>query len=830
MSAKEKEQLQAELSILKELRHPNIVAYYEREHKKQSADLNIYMEYCGNGDLGNHIKNLKLRNQFAPEEFVWSIFSQLVTALYRCHYGENPPEVGTNLMGLGDDAKPKIRSKQQQYMILHRDLKPENGTWKTFRPHLDLRYISSSNSPIVFLGADNSVKLGDFGLSKIMSSHDFASTYVGTPFYMSPEICASERYTLYSDIWGLGCIIYELCAKEPPFNARTHLELIQKIKSGKFSPLPNFYSQELQNVISNCLKVHPNHRPDTAHLLNLPIVKLMRKAQEVTRVGQKAVLEKEQALRTLEEIKAKLEEAEKKTHRMHGEVDASLRREWEVKARLEIDRQVGIELEKLRKTFEVELNRRVESEVQQRLLSMEQNGRTSSDASWASEDLSNRTAASSPRSSTPELKGLLNLPSVSQSTAASADDDFPSSTDISSLSLDSPLQSKGSSAASSDNPNVGAGKPAKRSGRTPFTRARTMFAAPSEATAIPSPADVEMADPSPMSIASLSLSPRRHGACGMLQAPDPPKRRDNIFTAASRRLEPLSPDSDDDSDDSDAAVSPTPGNISRPSASAHGSVQGGDYDDHDGVADLPTPSRPAATATVARAHLAVALPPSSAISGDPFKPASRPSRPTMARQKTMPVPQRPTAAAAAPSIFEPTSKATAAAAAAATTTAAAQRPTSAVPVVAASPARPRSSAAVNDNGSPTRRGGAATNPASAANNATGGQSSQQQLKKLKAENEELVRRVHRNNLHGRTLVELAQERVGPVGKPATGTKEKEKGREGEKEKREEVAHVGGLGDKPSLPVVWDPERDEMPSPFLVRGQRPVVAGARAAWR
>ena len=127
MSAKEKEQLQAELSILKELRHPNIVAYYEREHKKQSADLNIYMEYCGNGDLGNHIKNLKLKNQYAPEEFVWSIFSQLVTALYRCHYGETPPDVGTNLMGLGGDAKPKIKSKQQLYMILHRDLKPENG-------------------------------------------------------------------------------------------------------------------------------------------------------------------------------------------------------------------------------------------------------------------------------------------------------------------------------------------------------------------------------------------------------------------------------------------------------------------------------------------------------------------------------------------------------------------------------------------------------------------------------------------------------------------------------------------------------------------------------
>ena len=67
--------------------------------------------------------------------------------------------------------------------------------------------IFETNSVLVFLGEDNSVKLGDFGLSKMIKSHDFASTYVGTPFYMSPEICAAEKYTLKSDIWSLGCKI-----------------------------------------------------------------------------------------------------------------------------------------------------------------------------------------------------------------------------------------------------------------------------------------------------------------------------------------------------------------------------------------------------------------------------------------------------------------------------------------------------------------------------------------------------------------------------------------------------------------------------------------------
>src|SRR5438045_8055818 len=98
----------------------------------------------------------------------------------------------------------------------------------------------------------------------MIQSHDFASTYVGTPFYMSPEICAAERYTLKSDIWSLGCIIYELCAKEPPFNANTHFQLIQKIKEGRIAPIPSVYSPELFNVIKDCLKFNTLRRHDTS--------------------------------------------------------------------------------------------------------------------------------------------------------------------------------------------------------------------------------------------------------------------------------------------------------------------------------------------------------------------------------------------------------------------------------------------------------------------------------------------------------------------------------------------------------------------------------------
>lgn len=128
MSQKEREQLQAELSILKELRHPNIVAYFERDHIKASQDLHLYMEYCGNGDLGRVIRDLKNKNQVCEEEFVWSIFSQIISALYRCHYGEDPPAAGRNVMGLAANAKPS-RDARSRPMILHRDLKPENSEW-----------------------------------------------------------------------------------------------------------------------------------------------------------------------------------------------------------------------------------------------------------------------------------------------------------------------------------------------------------------------------------------------------------------------------------------------------------------------------------------------------------------------------------------------------------------------------------------------------------------------------------------------------------------------------------------------------------------------------
>ena len=446
MSTKEREQLNAEISILGSLRHPNIVAYYHRDHLKSSSELHMYMEYCGGGDLADYIKNLKSAGRKAPEEFVWMIFSQLVTALYRCHYGKDAPPVGSNVMAPTPAEEGGLRRKTE-VMILHRDLKPDN----------------------IFIGEDDTVKLGDFGLSKLMHCHDYASTYVGTPYYMSPEICAAEKYTLQSDIWSLGCIMYELCTTKPPFDAKSHFELITKIKAGRFEPIGPTYSPELASVISSCLKTNARLRPVTKQLIHMPVVRMMRKEREMVEVGSRMHAKEQEMNQKIAEAQALLEslnkEIERKKAEMRLEVEASVRREWEVKAQLEINRlvaeKVQQEVQRLRGLFDTEVGNRVEVRVAERLREIQ---------ATVVEPLSANTSQQSAPSPT---------------------------TDLTSLSFNSPM-------------NASTRKPKKPqlSTRTPFARARTQIDAPS-------PVDVDMASPSPAphhSIASLGLSPRRAAA------------------------------------------------------------------------------------------------------------------------------------------------------------------------------------------------------------------------------------------------------------------------------------------------------------------------------
>ena len=120
----------------------------------------------------------------------------------------------------------------------------------------------------MFIGHDDMLKLGDFGLSKALASAAFTNTYVGTPYvprirapahtcsyYMSPELIQNLAYDSKSDIWALGCLIYELCARQPPFaEARTQAELSKLIRDGLIPSLPDGYSSQLGQLIRSMLR------------------------------------------------------------------------------------------------------------------------------------------------------------------------------------------------------------------------------------------------------------------------------------------------------------------------------------------------------------------------------------------------------------------------------------------------------------------------------------------------------------------------------------------------------------------------------------------------
>jgi serine/threonine protein kinase len=137
---------------------------------------------------------------------------------------------------------------------------------------------------LVFLDKALNVKLGDFGLSRVIENpeEEFAKTYVGTPFYMSPELVDSARYNSKSDIWALACLIYELCCLEPPFQAKSQSGLIFKIKEGKVRSLPVHYSSELEHVIRSMFQIKQEDRPDSCKLLEHPRIKLAIREQELS--------------------------------------------------------------------------------------------------------------------------------------------------------------------------------------------------------------------------------------------------------------------------------------------------------------------------------------------------------------------------------------------------------------------------------------------------------------------------------------------------------------------------------------------------------------------
>ncbi|XP_063776693.1 serine/threonine-protein kinase Nek1 isoform X2 [Pseudophryne corroboree] len=219
MSNKEREESRREVAVLANMKHPNIVQY--KESFEENGCLYIVMDYCEGGDLFKRINTQK--GVLFSEDQILDWFIQLCLALKHVH-----------------DRK-----------ILHRDIKSQN----------------------IFLTKSGTIQLGDFGIARVLNSTvELARTCIGTPYYLSPEICENRPYNNKSDIWALGCVLYEMCTLKHAFEAGNMKNLVLKIIRGSYPPVSLHYSYDLRNLLSMLFKRNPRDRPSVNSILEKPFI------------------------------------------------------------------------------------------------------------------------------------------------------------------------------------------------------------------------------------------------------------------------------------------------------------------------------------------------------------------------------------------------------------------------------------------------------------------------------------------------------------------------------------------------------------------------------
>jgi len=221
MDSKERRDAVNEVRVLSSLKHPYVVAY--RESFLDNRTLCIVMDYAEGGDLHNRIALTRKAGQTFAEAQVVRWITQASLALKHIH----------------------------ERHVLHRDLKSQN----------------------LFLTGSGRLRIGDFGIAKVLdSTNAFAKTTIGTPYYLSPEICQERPYSWSSDVWALGCILFEVAALRVPFDAPNIRALVTKITRGPTPAVPSRYSPELQRLCGDLLQREEKRRPSSVDVLKYPII------------------------------------------------------------------------------------------------------------------------------------------------------------------------------------------------------------------------------------------------------------------------------------------------------------------------------------------------------------------------------------------------------------------------------------------------------------------------------------------------------------------------------------------------------------------------------
>ena len=222
LNKNQKERAINEIQILSSLNHPNIIKFKEAFFDKPSNTLNLAMEYTDNDNLSVKIHFASKKKLYLEESIIWDVLIQILIGLNYLH----------------------------KKGIIHKNIKSKN----------------------IFLTRKRLVKITDFSSCYIINKENKNKYQTGLESYIAPELLKEQQYNDKCDIWSVGCIAYEMASLSLPFKGKDNESLFNNISSGKFNPVPDFYSKNLKSLINDMLIIDPTKRPSIDNILNNSII------------------------------------------------------------------------------------------------------------------------------------------------------------------------------------------------------------------------------------------------------------------------------------------------------------------------------------------------------------------------------------------------------------------------------------------------------------------------------------------------------------------------------------------------------------------------------